>query len=401
MKLTSPSAPLSRNPGEVETVGNLDLPPHALPLREGTGFGKTGNLQIRVCMVGGYSPDYPRQQIIRVGLERVGVEVIELQMNRKARTQLLYRELLHRWPETRQCDVILVAAFNQRIAPLVWLLAKLSGKPVIVDYMVGLTDGTVEERRNVRGTTTFLYRQVDRFNVQRMISLTDTQCHREAYRRLLGSTVNQMKVLPVGVYDGWFSPQQAPEGDPLLVQFFGSYIPFHGIDVILQAAAFLRDDSRLQFELIGRGQTYPASVALARSLDLHNVRFSEVVPAPLLPSRVAQAAICLGVFGAREKTAYVVPNKVFQCMALGRPVITAESPALLECFTPGQHLVAVTPGNPQSLADAIRRLADSPQERARLGEAAAARIQETYLPQHIGARLKGIIEELIPQFTGH
>src|SRR5258705_8813 len=74
------------------------------------------------------------------------------------------------------------------------------------------------------------------------------------------------------------------------------------------------------FELIGRGPTNKESVACAEALKMENVSFVDMVPPPELPRRVAQAAICLGVFGPRAKTDYVIPNKVFQCMALGRPV---------------------------------------------------------------------------------
>jgi glycosyltransferase involved in cell wall biosynthesis len=81
-------------------------------------------------------------------------------------------------------------------------------------------------------------------------------------------------------------------------------------------------------------------------------------------------------------------------MALGRPVITADSAALTEFFTPGEHVVTVPPGNPEALVHAIRMLVDSSQERHRIGTAAASRIQEAFLPQHIGAQLKTIIEQV-------
>jgi glycosyltransferase involved in cell wall biosynthesis len=99
------------------------------------------------------------------------------------------------------------------------------------------------------------------------------------------------------------------------------------------------------------------------------------------------------VFGARAKTDYVVPNKVFEGMAIGRPVITAESRAIRECFTPGKHLITVPAGNPEALADAIRKLLESPQDQAHIGAAGADRIREAFLPQHIGARLKVILEQ--------
>jgi glycosyltransferase involved in cell wall biosynthesis len=351
-------------------------------------------LPLRVCMTGAFAADYPRHQIIRAGLERVGVEVVSAALPRGVSTTRLIVPLLRQWQTLRRCDVIFITAFNALLAPIIWALGHSLRKPVVLDYMVGLTDGIVEERHEGGGKAQF-YRLVDRFNIQRLTSLTDTQAHRAAYQRLLGIAPTKMSVLPVGVYDEWFNPKPLPAGESILVQFFGTYIPFHGVDVILEAAHRLRDEAHIRFELIGRGQSYKAAVARAEALNLQNVSFIDPVPPAALPDRVAQAAICLGVFGAREKTAYVVPNKVFQCMAIGRPVVTADSPALHECFSPGHDLVTVAPGNAAALAESIRALAESPERRTELGSAAAQRIHEAYLPQHIGARLKAVLERVI------
>jgi glycosyltransferase involved in cell wall biosynthesis len=345
-------------------------------------------------MTGAFAADYPRHQIIRAGLERVGVEVISAALPHGVSTARLIVPLLRQWRTLRDCDVIFITAFNALLAPIIWALGHSLRKPVVLDYMVGLTDGIVEERHEGGGKAQF-YRLVDRFNIQRLTSLTDTQAHRAAYQRLLGMTPTQMAVLPVGVYDTWFNPKPLPAGESIRVQFFGTYIPFHGVDVILEAAHLLQDEARIRFELIGRGQSYTEAVARAEALKLQNVSFIDPIPPTALPDRVAQAAICLGVFGAREKTAYVVPNKVFQCMAIGRPVVTADSPALREYFSPGRDLVTVTPGNAAALAETIRALAESPERRAELGSTAAQHIQEAYLPQHIGARLKAVLEPIL------
>ncbi|MCC7451128.1 MAG: glycosyltransferase [Anaerolineae bacterium] len=369
---------------------------------------------LRVYMIGAFDPDYPRHQIIRAGLERVGVEVVSAILPRHQPTLRLMPQVFRRWRDARQCEVILVPAFNQLLAPFVYLLGVLVHRPVVVDYMVGLTDAAIEERDLPASRKAAIYWLVDWFNVQRMTSLTDTAAHRVVLARLLtspfraarrpvppryaverggGVRPTHMHVLPVGVYDNWFYPQPLPTNDPLLVQFFGSYIPFHGVDVILEAAACLRDNPHVRFELIGRGQTYLATRQRAESMRLTNVAFVDPIPPRELPARVAQADICLGVFGARAKTDYVVPNKVFQCMAVGRPVITAESAALHEYFTPGQDVITIPAGNTAALVAAIEKLVQSPDERTRLGTAAAARIRRAYLPQHIGARLKVILTQ--------
>ena len=79
----------------------------------------------------------------------------------------------------------------------------------------------------------------------------------------------------------------------------------------------------------------------------------------MLIERVAQADICLGIFGATDKARRVVPNKVYQTLALGKAVITAETPAVCEVFTSGEEMVTVPPGDPELLAGAIRALAEA------------------------------------------
>ena len=73
------------------------------------------------------------------------------------------------------------------------------------------------------------------------------------------------------------------------------------------------------------------------------------------------------MFGTSDKAARVVPNKVFQCAAAGRAVITARTPALTRAF--GDALVTVPPGDAAALADAVRKLRGP----ARLAVAARAR----------------------------
>ena len=78
------------------------------------------------------------------------------------------------------------------------------------------------------------------------------------------------------------------------------------------------------------------------------------MPESELPGEIARASICLGVFGTSDKAARVVPNKVFQCAAAGRAVVTAATPAMTGAF--GDAFVTVPVGDPTALADAVREL---------------------------------------------
>ena len=67
----------------------------------------------------------------------------------------------------------------------------------------------------------------------------------------------------------------------------------------------------------------------------------------------------------------MVPNKVWQAMAAGRPVVTADTPAVREVLEDGRTALLVPAGDPDALAEALARLAGDAALRARLGEAGA------------------------------
>src|SRR5205823_8861829 len=77
----------------------------------------------------------------------------------------------------------------------------------------------------------------------------------------------------------------------------------------------------------------------------------------LLPRELHSAACALGIFGTSPKAQRVIPNKVFQALACGAPVVTADTPAARELLVDGESALLVPAGDPAALADSLRRLA--------------------------------------------
>ncbi len=343
---------------------------------------------MRVCILGAFQPDYARHYVIREGLQRVGVEVELRPIPLEYRTPGRVRHLSQVFPRDEKFDAIIIPAFNQLLAPFVWGLGQIYRQPILLDYLIGLVDAA-EDRGKVSGAKKQIFRLVDQFNTTRMTTLTDTNAHREAFQKLLGKPLHRMRVLPVGVRDLPMLPLADGE---IVVQYTGTYIPFHGVEVILRAAKMLPE---IRFELIGKGQTYPAAIKRVAELKLKNAHFVPgYFPKDELMAMQTRSTIMLGVFADAPKTRYVVPTKIFEALALGRPIITAESPALSEFFTPGEQLITVPPADPTALADAILELADSPQKQEALRLAGRSRIESEFLPEHIGAHLKAILEHM-------
>jgi glycosyltransferase involved in cell wall biosynthesis len=206
--------------------------------------------------------------------------------------------------------------------------------------------------------------------------LIDTAAHAD-YLRDLGATPERVAVWRLGAEPEFTSPP-AVAAEPGRVLFVGRCLPLHGLPTIIEAAARLRE--RAAFVVIGGGPERAAAQARARSLGV-TIDWRDEVPLTTLPGELARAAVVLGVFGAGPKAAMVVPNKVYQAAATGRPLVTRDGPALREVLVPGEHCIAVPPADPEALASAIARLLDDPAAGARLGAAARAHLDRELGPR--------------------
>jgi len=88
----------------------------------------------------------------------------------------------------------------------------------------------------------------------------------------------------------------------------------------------------------------------------------------------------------------VVPNKVWQAAAAGRPLVTRDGPALREVLEPGRHCLVCPPADPRALAAQVRTLLDDPALAARLGRAARAHVLDAFSPARQAARLAAALE---------
>jgi glycosyltransferase involved in cell wall biosynthesis len=155
---------------------------------------------------------------------------------------------------------------------------------------------------------------------------------------------------------------QCKPGSVLNVIFFGTYIPLHGIDTILEAANILSPDHSINFELIGVGQLKPSMLEYARENNLDNVTFTDWIAPDKLLEYIAGFDLGLGIFGSTKKSSRVIPTKIFDMSMIGMPFITSDTPAIREIFSNGINSVLVPPNNASALATAIKDFANTPIE---------------------------------------
>jgi glycosyltransferase involved in cell wall biosynthesis len=329
------------------------------------------------CMFGHFAPAYPRNRQVRAALEGLGHDVVDVQCEGP-----VYR----RWPRlaraarARKFDVVWVAFLGYSDVPLAWIISRWRRVPLVFDAFILLHDTFVTDRTSVRrwAPAALFLRALEIVACHLAdVVVVDTVDHAERFARRTRLDPARIRVLHVGSdHEAPCAHQTVPAGSrsdaaPLTVAFCGSFMPLHGTDVIVQAAARLDDRPEIRFVLVGDGQTKAAAVRLAGSLGCRHVSFLGPCRGDELRSVLCAADILLGVFGASEKTMVVVPNKVVDALALGKPTITADTPAIRRMLD-STRLRTVPPRDPQALADAILDLASDGPVRASLGRAGRA-----------------------------
>jgi glycosyltransferase involved in cell wall biosynthesis len=187
----------------------------------------------------------------------------------------------------------------------------------------------------------------------------DTAEHRE---RVCAAARGRAVVVPVGAPSDWFYPPVQHASERVRVVFFGSFTPLQGAPVIGEALRLLADDERFAFTIVGRGQDYEETRAVASAA---NVEWVDWVEPEYLPYLVACHDVCLGIFGTGPKALRVVPNKAFQGAAAGTAIVTSDTAPQRQEL--GNAAVYVPAGDASALAAELRRLAGRP--RAAMGAA--------------------------------
>lgn len=376
---------------------------------------------MRVCYFGTYDRDYARNRIIIEGLRQNGVEVIEChrvlwrgtadkiaraaggwkQIGFLGRLMGAYLALARDYAHLSPHDAVLVGYAGLFDIYPAWLLTRFSRRPLVLDAYLSVYNSIVHERKlarpgSLKARLVYALERTACRLADRV--LLDTQAHIAYFCELYGLTESRFALVPIGADDRFFQPGDSSQpGDRLFrAVYHGKYIPTAGVEHILRAAALLADDPTFAFEFIGEGEGKAAAQQLAASLGLPNVTFLGWMEKEELVSHLRHADVCLGNFGDTPQAQRAVSNKVYEGLALGLPVLTADTPANREVVRHGETAYLCPAADPAALAAALCALKANPALCARLGTAGLAHYRQHFTPAAIGRRVRAVLEELAP-----
>ena len=351
---------------------------------------------MRVLYFGTYERAYPRNAQVISCLRGAGVDVVERQVSVWDRREHKFSAGLGSALRLAHAEASLLRRLDGDVDALVvgypghldLPAAKRAarGRPVVFNPLVSLADTLVSDRGRFAADSRAaqILRAIDRaaFRVADLV-VADTAAHAAFFEKL---GARRVEVCFVGAEERVFTPTWR-QPDEFTCLFVGKLIPLHGLETILEAA---RRAPELRFRVVGSGQLEPLLDARPET-----VAWREWVDYERLPDELRACGCALGIFGTSPKARRVIPNKVFQALACGTPVVTADTPAARELLTHEESALLVPPGDANALVAALRRLAGDPELARRIAAGGRNAYEQHASEAILGERWRALIAGLL------
>ncbi|MFL2650579.1 MAG: glycosyltransferase [Anaerolineales bacterium] len=356
---------------------------------------------MRICYFGAFDLSYTRNNFIRRALELNDCQITYCNVPQSWPTYKKVLPLIKQYKKIwRECDLIVVAEFCQTVVPLAWLLGQITGRPVIFDMVIGLYEASVLERGrySINSFTARKLYFVDK--IAGMLSkkvLTGTMAYKEYLVNEFKISPKKVQVTPLGVDDHLFFPKPKSETntDRFVIMYHGSYIPNHGVETIIQAAANLSQYPDLTFRLVGDGEGKSHAMQLADKLGVENIEFLSKVPFEQLSDCIANSDIVLGVFGDTSQARKAMANKILEGLAMQKPVVTGNTMSIRENFKHKEHLWLVPLADASALSESLILLSKDTKLMTQLAESGCLRVIDRLTPIAVGKDLVDSLHTMI------
>ena len=282
-----------------------------------------------------------------------------------------------------------------------WLLARLKRARFLFevrdlwpDFAVAV--GVLQSKTLIRASKwleRFLYRRADQVMVNSPGFIPHIETH----------GVEGIELVPNGADAGMFDPDARGEAfrqaNGLEGKFIALYSGAHGLSndlgVLLAAAGRLQEHPEIAIVLLGSGKDKPALMQQAREMGLQNVHFIPPVPKNEMPGALAAADACIAILKPIPLYGTVYPNKVFDYMAAGRPVVLAIGGVIRQVVEEAGAGLFTPPGDPAALAGAIAALWGDRKAAEEMGRRGRAHVEQHFDRAVLAGKLLKVIRNTI------
>ena len=307
-------------------------------------------------------------------------------------------------------DVVIATSPQLLVGLSGWWLARWKRVPFVFEVRdlwpeslaaVGVASSNSLLHHTLAKIAGFLYRRADRI----VVVAPAFEDHLVKHWRGPG---NKIAVIENGVETGLFAPEPpnsqsridlkrgiGAEGK-FVVSYLGTMGMAHGLEIIINAAARLRDTNpEIVFLVVGEGAEKERIIALARERRLNNVRFLDQQPRQTIPAYIGASDVCLVLLKKSDVFKTVIPTKMLEFMSCARPVILGVDGQARTILEEAQAGIAIEPENSDALVNAILDLAANQELATELGQNGREYIVRNFSRRQTAEKYIAMLEHLL------
>jgi glycosyltransferase involved in cell wall biosynthesis len=266
-------------------------------------------------------------------------------------------------------------------------------------YFVEVNELAGEKR--VRGQVLVsLAKRIERFVFQRadqIIVVSDFLKEKVAES---GVDEKKIQVMPNGVDPEIFTPTVDGDGvrrefgiepSSIVIGFVGWLVPWHSLEMLIEVVGQLAPKYPVRLLLVGDGSLKGSLSSIAQQRGVSDrVIFAGAVPYQDVPRYVKAMDICV----IPAANAYRSPIKLFEYMAMGKPVVAPDHQPIARVMRSGETGITFRAGDTGDLCAALARLMDDGAQREALGTRALSHVLQNHLWRHNAEKVISLYEEV-------
>ena len=227
----------------------------------------------------------------------------------------------------------------------------------------------------------------------------------QSTRKLLrakGIPDSKIEIIPNGIDDSLLKPEKRSNwvrekyklNNCFVVSYIGTIGVSHGLHIVLKAAKSLQAYQDIVFLFVGEGAEKENLIQQSKQLELSSITFVPMQPKENVPAFVNASDVCLVHLRKFEMYLFVLPSKMFEIMACGRPMILNVDGEARDLMEQAKAGIWVEPENTHQLVQAILQLKNNPSQTKMLGMNARNFVVKYYLRSSLAIQYKEILKKI-------
>ena len=266
-------------------------------------------------------------------------------------------------------ELVLASVPNILIGLQGWIFAKRWRVPLVIDVRDLWADSLCAGRYGKFRWFVWLNEKLEQFIYRRAEAIYCTTEPQMTEVRKLAPRCNEIEWIPNGIDRSLFERRDenatVPDIQELrtnwhtIVLFAGKHSDYTNLDTVLSAAKLLKGES-VAFVLLGGGYQKAGLQERKDREAIENVFFFDPVPKSEVYDWMRGSDILLINYSGGQQWSRVLPNKLYDYLACGKPIIAAVCKGeITRVVIESEAGVCVEPEDPRALAKSVTRLRDA------------------------------------------